>query len=376
VEVLHPIFSQISFSDFLDQVQDGLYVVDTSRRIVFWNRAAEELTGFSSSQMVGKNCADPDVLGQTTILGESLASDQSSPLLRCMATDVGGTVPQLILMKTSSGRQLPVSLSVGPLHGRDGESIGAIALFRGMREEYQQRRLATEIQKRMITREGFERNGVRVQTLYEPLDELGGDFLEAFFLDAQTLILTVADATGHGISASLFTMVYKTLLHSTFARHRAPGKVLDSVNRSFLETAGVDGFYVGACVVRFDTAARQGSYAAAGHPRGMIFARSAGGYALRERLSVQSLMLGMDEHARFGEIEFSLAPGDFLLLTSDGMLESPCTDGKQFGVQGVEEFFRRYSGSAPLADLHAEIRGRSSFYPLADDVSAILLEAT
>jgi serine phosphatase RsbU (regulator of sigma subunit) len=291
-----------------------------------------------------------------------------------MAADVGGTVPQLILMKTSSGRPLPVSLSVGPLHGRDGGSIGAIALFRGMREEYQQRKLATEIQKRMITREGFEKNGVRVQTLYQPVDELGGDFLEAFFLDAGTLIMTVADATGHGISASLFTMVYKTLLHSTFARHRAPGKVLDSVNRSFLETAGVDGFYVGACVVRFDTTTRKGSYAAAGHPRGMIFTRTEGGYALREKLVIQSLMLGMDERARFGEIEFSLEPGDFLLLTSDGILEAPCTDGGQFGVRGVEEFFRCYSGSAPLADLHDEIRSRSASYPLTDDVSAMLLE--
>jgi phosphoserine phosphatase RsbU/P len=368
-----PLLSRISFSDFLDQVQDGLYVVDTELTIVFWNRAAEELTGFSAAQMVGRSCMDPDVLGQTTILGESITSGESSPLVRCMVTDVGGTVPQLILMKSASGRPLPVSLSVGPLHSSDGESIGAIALFRGMREEYQQRRLAIEIQKRMITREGFERNGVRTETLYAPVDELGGDFLETFFLDERTLIATIADATGHGISASLFTMVYKTLLHSSFARHHGPGMVLDSVNRGFLETAGVDGFYIGACLVSYDTVTHRGAYAAAGHPRGLIFTPAQGGYALREKLAIQSLMLGVDERARFGEVGFSLGPGDFLLITSDGLLEAPCADGGQFGLNGVEDFFGRYAGTALLADLHAEVRRRSVFHPLPDDVSAVLL---
>lgn len=369
----HPILQQGSFSEFLDQVQDGLYIVDSARTIVFWNRAAEELTGFTPAEMVGRKCVDPGVLGHRTISGESLCRDDACPLLRCMTTGVGGAVPHLILMNTASDRPLPISLSVGPLHGGDGESIGAIALFRGMREEYQQRKLAIEIQKRMITQEGFSRNGVRVHTLYAPVDEIGGDFLEAFFLDEQTLIATIADATGHGVSASLFTMVYRTLLHSSFARHRGPGEVMGSVNRGFLETAGVDGFYIGACLVSYNAVSRTGRYAAAGHPRGLIFTREGRGFRLRETLAVQSLMLGVDEGARFGELEFSLAPEEFLLISSDGLLEAPCLDGRQFGEQGLEDFFSRYTGNSPLDDLLAEVQGRSSFHPLGDDVSTLIV---
>jgi phosphoserine phosphatase RsbU/P len=365
--------SLVSFPEFLNQVQDGLYIVDSERRIVFWNRAAEELTGFAAGEICGRMCVDPNVLDHRTILGESLCTDETCPILRCMTTDVGGTVPQLILIKTASGRPLPVSLSVGPLHSREGEGIGAIALFRSMKEEYQQRKLAVEIQKRMITQEGFVRNGVRVDTAYAPVDEIGGDFLEAFFLDERTLITTIADATGHGISASLFTMAYKTLLHSSFGRHRGPGEVLGSVNRGFLKTAEVDGFYISACLVSYDTASRAGTYAAAGHPRGLIFARDGEGHVLRESLAVQSLMLGMDEHARFGEAAFTLAPGDFLLISSDGILEAPCANGTPFGVEGMEEFFARYTGQAPLHDLLGEVRRRSTFQPLPDDVSAILM---
>ena len=367
------ILSQISFSEFLEQVQDGLYIVDPQRTIVFWNAAAEELTGFSAEQMVGRRCMDPDVLDHRTVFGESLCKDDTCPLLRCMSSDVGGTVPHLILMKTASGRPLPISLSVGPLHGRSGESIGAIALFRSVREEYQQRKLAVEIQKRMITHGDFARSGTQVRTLYRPVDEIGGDFLEAFFIDERTLIATIADATGHGISASLFTMVYKTLLHAAFSRYREPGQIMGSINRGFMETAGVEGFYIGACLVSYDTESRSGRYAAAGHPKGLIFERSTDGYRLGGTLSIQSLMLGMDEEIRFGEAEFTLSPGSFLMICSDGMLEAPCRDGKQFGVGGMERFFSHYAGSAPLTDLLSDIQQRSAFSPLGDDVSAIIL---
>ena len=367
------ILSQISFPGFLDQVQDGLYIVDSGRTIVYWNKAAEELTGFPSGMVVGRSCLDTDLLDYRTLLGDSLCSEETSPLARCMASGAGGTVPHIILANTSSGRPLPISLSVGPLHGRDGKIAGAIALFRSMRDEYQQRKLAVEIQKRTITPHGFARNSVRVDTLFVPVDEIGGDFLEAFFLDEHTLIVTLADATGHGISASLFTMVYKTLLHASFALHRDPGRVLEHVNRGFLESAGIDGYYIGACLVRYDTTTCRGCYAAAGHPHGLIFQGEGAGYRLREHLGVQSPMLGMNEASRFSEVEFQLGQGEFLLLTSDGIIDSPCSDKTPFGIPGIAGFFAGYSGSTPLEALLKEVRRRGVASPPVDDISAVLL---
>ena len=367
------ILSDISFHDFLDQVQDGLYIVDARGTIVYWNKAAEELTGFPSNLVTGRSCLDKEHLDYHSVLGESLGTEEANPLIRCMKSGTGGTVPHLIVANTASGRPLPLSLSVGPLHGSDGTIAGAIALFRGMHDEYQQRKLAVEIQKHTITPRGFTRNGVRVETLFEPVDELGGDFLEAFFLDEHTLIATLADATGHGISASLFTMVYKTLLHGAFALHREPGKVLEQVNKRFLESAGIDGYYIGACLVSYDTAAGRGRYAAAGHPHGLIFQKDGKGYKLREHLGVQSLMLGMNEASRFAEVEFTLGAGDFLLLTSDGIMEWPCSDGTQFGIPGIAGFFSGYSGSSPLADLLEEARKRGAGSAAVDDVSGLIV---
>jgi sigma-B regulation protein RsbU (phosphoserine phosphatase) len=367
------ILSGIPFSDFLDQVQDGLYIVDSAGTIVFWNRAAEELTGFPASTAIGRSCLDRELLGHRTVRGDDLGTPDACPLLRCMAGGAGGTVPHLIVGATASGRPLPLSLSVSPLAGPDGTIRGAVALFHGMRDEYQQRKLAIEIQKRTITSRGFARNGVRVETLFAPVDEIGGDFLEAFFLDDHTLIATLADATGHGISASLFTMAYKTLLHTSLAHHRAPGRILEHVNTSFLESAGIDGYYIGACVVSYDTARRHGTYASAGHPPGLVFQREGTVHGLREEIGTRSPMLGMNEAARFAEVEFELPADQLLLLVSDGITEAPSAGGKQFGVSGIDSFFRGYSGSSPLPDLLSDVRRRGSAAQVVDDMSAMLV---
>ena len=94
---------------------------------------------------------------------------------------------------------------------------------------------------------------------------------------------------------------------------------------------------------------------------------------MREHLGVQSLMLGMNEAARFGEVVFQLGANELLLLTSDGLVESPCSDGKQFGIQGIERFLGSYNGGAVLTDLLANVRRMSASPRLEDDVSAVLV---
>jgi PAS domain S-box-containing protein len=370
-----PILSQIPFAEFLDQIPDGLFVTDVRRRILLWNRAAGEITGFSPDGLLGRYCYEEEAPGFRTLLGQDLGVDENCPLLQSIAKNRDAVVPPIVLMNTKGGKTVPVSLRVGPLRGADGEATGSIVLFRDMREEYQQRKLAMEIQKRTVTRGALRRGGVRVQALFAPVEEIGGDFIEAFFLDDGSLIATVADATGHGISSSLFTIVFKTLLHSAVGRSHEPGKILDEINHGFLQIAGIEGYYMSACIVRFDPGAGSGSYAAAGHPEGLIFSRDGEGLRLRAKLHIQSFMLGIEEDTRYEEMGFSLEPGELLLLASDGLFESECYDGKAFGVPGVQRFFAHRQGERPLEELLAEVRGASRFPVLPDDVSILAVSA-
>jgi serine phosphatase RsbU (regulator of sigma subunit) len=84
-------------------------------------------------------------------------------------------------------------------------------------------------------------------------------------------------------------------------------------------------------------------------------------------------MLGMNDASRFNEVEFQLGEGEFLLLISDGIIDSPCGDRTQFGISGIVGFFAGYSGSTPLEALLKEVRRRGAASSAVDDISAVLL---
>jgi phosphoserine phosphatase RsbU/P len=369
------VLAGLSDSGVLDQVQDGLYIVDRTRCVVYWNHAAAELTGFAAADVLGHPCHEENLLNHRSTLGQTLCGEENCPVLRAMLTGTSGTLPHLLLMGTRSGRPLPVSLSVGPLRNTDGTVVGAIVLFRQEREEYQQRRLATEIQKRMVTRGRFDRGRLRVHTLYHPVSEIGGDFIEAFSLDDGSLVATVADATGHGISAALFTMVYKTLLHATIGRLSEPARTLEEVNRALMRSAGVDGFFLSACLVRIDPAGSRAAVALAGHPPALLFAAADdGGRSFRGPVGRRAPALGLDEAAAYEDAPVDLAPGDLLFLATDGIFDTRVRDGSAFGAAGVERFLADYRGGAPLEQLYAHLRRECPLLQLPDDTSALAVE--
>jgi len=364
----------LSYHGILDQLQDGIFITDWERRTLYWNKTAELLTGFRAEEVLGLHCHDKIQLSAGEEGQNPLCDDETCPILQAMRNDVGGTYPRLVFIHTKCGFFLPVLLNVGPIHDSSGKVVGGICQFQDRGEEYQQRKLAVEIQKRMVTLQSLDRGRVTVETLYKPVEEIGGDFLEAFFLDDGSLIATVADATGHGISASLFSMIYKTLLHSAFSSCRNPGEILRSINRGFSQTVKIDGFYLTGSIVRFDPESLCGNYASAGNPAGLIFAPSKAGYRLRQELKIKSAMLGVSEEAEYPEIPFQLEQGEFLLLLSDGIYELQCRDDKPFGSEGVERFLQSYRGSSPLGDLYQELLKASKFVRPLDDISMLKMQ--
>ena len=361
--------------EFLDQIPSGLFITDSERRIIFWNRAAREIAGFSPEDLLGKMCFEGDSLSYKTLLGQEVCGKESCPVFESIFANKPSTLPRILLMNSKSGKPVPISLSVGPLFDAAGGLVGTVGLFHDMQEEYEQRKLALEIQRSSIFKGDVTRVGVRVQTHYAPVEEIGGDYLEVFFLDDGTLIAALADATGHGMSAALFTMVFKTLLHSAFTKVRSPREVLDEVNKGFLRMGGIEGYYKSACLVRYDPGTRQGSYAAAGHPEGLIFGPDGKGAVLRRKLHLISFMLGIEEDTRYEEARFSLAPGEFLLLASDGVLESECYNGKAFGVPGIERFFSLGLPGLRLSELAARVIEENKNGRPSDDMSLLAITA-
>jgi len=131
----------------LDSIFDGVYITDRRRRILFWNRGAETITGHRAAEVAGHCCSD-DILNHIDEDGRLLCRSHC-PLAHAMHT--GSDVEAKIYPLHVSGKRLPVVTHVAPLRDKDGNVIAAIEVFRDVSKE-EELRIAQEKLNRLVQR--------------------------------------------------------------------------------------------------------------------------------------------------------------------------------------------------------------------------------
>ena len=114
-----------SYEGIIDNLQAGLYFVDVNRVITFWNKAAEEITGFTAAEVVGKQCSD-NILTHIDCDGNNLCTG-ACPL--AMTITDGFAHCAEIYMHHKNGHRVPVSVRVSVLADKNGKIIGGVELF-------------------------------------------------------------------------------------------------------------------------------------------------------------------------------------------------------------------------------------------------------
>jgi len=114
-----------SYERILENLHDGLYFVDRDRVITYWNKAAEQISGFTSNEVVGKSCSD-NILTHVDVEGNTLCNGMC-PLAAAIFD--GKRRESRIYMHHKNGHRIPVSVRVSTLTDRDGNIIGGIELF-------------------------------------------------------------------------------------------------------------------------------------------------------------------------------------------------------------------------------------------------------
>ena len=122
-------FEQIGAREILDALADGAYITDADRKIVFWSRAAERITGWSARDVVNHHCAD-NILVHVDKDGNQLCSDVHCPLHRAMVTGEMSEEPFLVFAQHKQGYRIPLEVSVAPLRDPAGRMVGGIEVFR------------------------------------------------------------------------------------------------------------------------------------------------------------------------------------------------------------------------------------------------------
>ena len=134
------------FRSISENLQMGLYLTDRERRIVFWNREAERITGYAGHEVIGRYCQQ-GLLMHCDLEGRLLCMTDC-PLAKSMQD--GLPREGRLYLHHKSGHRVPVRVHSFPVRTPDGVIIGAVEIF-----EEQSSALLSERREAMLAAHGF-----------------------------------------------------------------------------------------------------------------------------------------------------------------------------------------------------------------------------
>ncbi|WP_329528431.1 PP2C family protein-serine/threonine phosphatase [Streptomyces sp. NBC_01462] len=334
-----------------------------------------------------------------TVGGKLYHETHFAPLLR-MRGEIGGIALEI---KQAGGDRMPVLVSSAVKHGSTGDPLLIrTTLFdardrRAYEEELLRARKAAE-----ETRKQAEADRARLQdalavlqqsllpTTLPPVpgvetaahyhtaspDRLGGDFYDVFPIDGQRFAFFLGDVCGKGPQAAAVTSLARYTLRAAALHDSDPVSALSTLNRVLNEhyTGGDPRF----CTAIFGTLERDSAtgqvgirLAAGGHPPALVLRANGTADFLP---TPGGLLVGILPDPPFATATTILAPGDTLLLYTDGLTEARTGEDRTtlYGDEALRAFGARHSGESPHAVVQALTALLDDFGDGLDDDTALL----
>jgi PAS domain S-box-containing protein len=357
-----------------DHLNVGAYITDLDRRILLWNRKAEEITGHRAADVVGHACSD-GILSHVDTHGYGLCTSKLCPLYRSMQLGRESCDITLVYALKSDGARVPVSVSASPLHDADGMICGGIETFRDETARVRDLEFARMIQRSLLPQSLPDVPGVSMDVLYNPHDLVGGDFYDLHTLRPSLNGLFLADVRGHGVSAALYTMWLKSFEDRLDDLRGNPESFVRRLNKALSEHVVDESFATGIYGV-LDSKKGAFTYCNAGHPAPLHYHADTGEIT---ELSAHGMPLGIYEDAVYDVSTADLGPGDMVLLYTDGATEVRDTSDRMLGSGGLKdlvlrEMSRGFEGR--LQRIYERIVETCGEVNLSDDVTMVSIEVT
>ena len=218
---------------------------------------------------------------------------------------------------------------------------------------------------------------LRIDVLLEPAKEVGGDLVDHFALADDTVVLALGDVSDKGAGAALMMARTHALVRGLAGRPDAaalfaePARALDLVNAALAE-GNASCTFVTYFLGTLDMASGRLAYVRAGHVP-PYHRNGAGAVGRLETLGGPPL--GLDETCKYKAGEATLAPGDRLLIVTDGFTEAHDPQGALYGDGRVAQFMAAVApgDTEALARLAGDVRAFAAGRPAFDDMAALLV---
>lgn len=238
----------------------------------------------------------------------------------------------------------------------------------------QELKIASEIQRKNLARVPVNAGGMSIAVLYEPAREVGGDFFDFYEISESISAFLIADVSGKGIPAALFTGTVKNILRGEQRTSYDPLSLFTESNRHIYSESEY-GMFVTAFYIIIDEQGKKLFFSSAGHNEQMLIKRRAPEFI---SLKTPGKPLGISDNPCYVGRSVEYERGDILLLFTDGLVEA--LGGEDMDI---EEGFRKlgeimtgcmdYSGEQILNSIRNAVRESSRDAELADDLTVLAI---
>ncbi|MBJ6727395.1 sensor domain-containing diguanylate cyclase [Geomesophilobacter sediminis] len=202
--------TDISANALLDSLFDGVYCVDEERRIIYWNKAAERITGYTASEVIGSRCSD-NILRHIDNCGNELCIGMC-PLFATLQD--GKSREAAVYAHHKAGHRVPVQVRTAPILDENGVMTSVVEIFTDNANQVQ---MVQELEK--LRRDAFN----------DPLTGVGNRRYGEIALDSMTYewrmhsvafgllfvdvdhFKKVNDRWGHDVGDEVLKMVAQTI---------------------------------------------------------------------------------------------------------------------------------------------------------------------
>lgn len=235
--------------------------------------------------------------------------------------------------------------------------------------------IARDIQQGLLPEESPETPGFRVAGWNKPADQTGGDYFDWLTLPNGQTVFTLADVTGHGIGPALIVAVYRAYMRSAADGSQVNlREVAARINELLCVDIPEERFITAALGVVHPKTRKVELLSAGQAP--LLFYEAA--TDTLHNWDADDLPLGLVEGIDFGSPrEIPFAPGDLLVITTDGFFEAANPAGELFGIEAVERFIRDNHLLHPdefIQKLYQQVEAHAAGQPQGDDLTALVIQ--
>ena len=230
---------------------------------------------------------------------------------------------------------------------------------------------AKNIQKGILPSYNWKKNLFEVKYIYQPMDQIGGDYYHIAELEDGRIRIILADATGHGIQAALVVMVIQGMYEPFKRGSNLPGEILTEMNRTFVDKYSQLKTFFTCIIMEIDPINKKLYYSSAGHPDMILFQKDN-----HELLPRTGKLVGWF-HSEYRTEVREFSDDSRIYLFTDGIYEQFDVNLEEFGEERLLKVLKD-KNKISLTQIISEVQEQLKIFldksSIQDDITFIGIE--